>query len=88
MRQHAKIVPIGMIMQKISTSKELGALIRRERKEQRLTQEELAGLAGVGVRFIRELEAGKESCQLGLALQVASTLGLSLTISGRRDTAP
>lgn len=72
-------------MQTIADSKSLGSLVRQERKAQGLTQEELAGLTGVGVRFVRELEAGKESCQVGLALQVAKTLGLVLTVRGRRE---
>jgi y4mF family transcriptional regulator len=72
-------------MQTIADSKSLGSLVRQERKAQGLTQEELAGLTGVGVRFVRELEAGKESCQVGLALQVAKALGLVLTVRGRRE---
>lgn len=72
-------------MQTITDSKTLGSLVRQERKAQGLTQEELAGLTGVGVRFVRELEAGKESCQVGLALQVAKALGLVLTVRGRRE---
>ncbi len=68
---------------RITGSKSLGVLIRKERKAQGLTQAQLAGLTGVGVRFVRELEAGKESCQLGLAFQVVTALGLSLA-AGRR----
>jgi y4mF family transcriptional regulator len=74
-----------MIMDAITDSKSLGLLIRKERKAQRLTQEELAGLTGVGVRFVRELEAGKESCQLGRALKVAEALGLAVSVSHRRE---
>ncbi len=61
----------------------LGALVRKERKSQKLTQEQLAALAGVGVRFVRELEAGKPSCQIGRAMQVLGTLGLDLAVSRR-----
>lgn len=75
-------------MQTITDSKSLGLLIRKERKAQKLTQEQLAGLTGVGVRFVRELEAGKESCQLGRALQVAAGLGLSLAIGSRQESVP
>jgi len=67
---------------------EIGSRIRHERKRQRLTQEQLAALAGVGVRFVREVEHGKPTCQLALALQVMQTLGLSLHITapdGRSD---
>ncbi len=73
-------------MKIIATSKSLGLLIREERKTQGLTQEQLAGLTGVGIRFVRELEAGKESCQLGRALKVAAALGLSVSVSSRRET--
>ena len=61
----------------------IGSLIRHERKRQGLTQEQLAGIAGVGIRFVRELEAGKTTCQIGLALQVMRTLGLSWQINNR-----
>lgn len=74
-------------MQTIIDSKSLGLLIRKERKAQGLTQEQLAGLTGVGVRFVRELEAGKESCQLGRALQVMAALGLSVSVNSRRESA-
>ena len=72
-------------MKAILDSKSFGLLIRTERKAQKLTQEQLAGLTGVGVRFVRELEAGKESCQIGLALQVAASLGLTVSIGSRRE---
>lgn len=74
-----------MFMISVDTVTELGRLIREERKAQKLTQLQLAGLVGVGVRFVRELEAGKETCQIGRAFQVISTLGLSIAVTGRRD---
>jgi y4mF family transcriptional regulator len=83
--QHAIFVPKGMTMSAIADAKTFGAMVRAERKSQKLTQEQLAGLAGVGVRFLRELEAGKESCQLGRALQVAQTLGLIVSVNSRRE---
>lgn len=72
-------------MRMILDSKSLGLLIRTERKAQKLTQEQLAGLTGVGVRFVRELEAGKESCQIGRALQVAASLGLTVSVGRRQE---
>ena len=78
------IIPIGVIMEKIKDTKSLGMLIRQERKQQGLTQEQLAGAIGVGVRFLRELEAGKESCQIGRAMQVLAGLGLVVSV-GRRQ---
>ena len=72
-------------MTMIQDSQTLGALVRAERKRQKVTQVELASLAGVGVRFLRELEKGKESCQLGLALSVLVTLGISLNAATRAN---
>ncbi len=73
-------------MREILDSKSFGLLIRIERRAQKLTQEQLAGVAGVGVRFVRELEAGKESCQLGRAIRVAAALGLTISVSSRRES--
>ncbi|PZA10033.1 transcriptional regulator [Rhodopseudomonas palustris] len=75
-------------MQSVIDAERFGSLIRAERKAQRLTQEELAGLTGVGVRFVRELEAGKPSCQIGRALQVAAALGLTVSVGSGRERAP
>lgn len=55
----------------------LGALIRARREAAGLRMEDLAGAAGVGVRFIHDLETGKPSCQLGRSLVVAASLGLN-----------
>src|SRR5215510_5276335 len=55
-----------------------GSLIRSRRKALRMRQDQLALAAGVGRRFLIDLEAGKSSCQLGRSLMVAETLGISL----------
>lgn len=60
----------------------LGYIVKQTRKEQGLTQEQLAATTGVGVRFIRELEQGKESCHIGKALTVVSMLGIDIKIGG------
>lgn len=78
------IVPIGVIIDKVADTRNLGILIRQERKQQGLTQEQRAGMSGVGVRFLRELEAGKESCQIGRAMHVLAGLGLIVSV-GRRQ---
>ncbi len=69
----------------ITSSKALGEIIRLERKKQTLTQAELAGLSGVGIRFLQELERGKESAQIGKAMQVLHTLGLHLSVRSREE---
>lgn len=60
----------------------LGNIVKQARKEQGLTQEQLAATTGVGVRFIRELEQGKESCYIGKALTVVAMLGIDIKIGG------
>jgi y4mF family transcriptional regulator len=66
----------------LTKTQQLGQWIRQARKQQGLTQEQLAGVTGVGMRFIRVLEQGKESCHLGKTLMVLSMLGLELKING------
>jgi transcriptional regulator with XRE-family HTH domain len=56
------------ISELLKDSRELGSAIRRARKAQGLKQATLAGLCNTGLRFISELENGKPTCQLGLAL--------------------
>lgn len=57
---------------------EIGELIRKERKAQGLRQDDLAAASGVGLRFIVDLERGKETVQLGKVLAVLATLGCSI----------
>ena len=69
-------------MEQIDNTKQLGHIIREARKRQGLTQEQLAAASGVGIRFIRELEHGKESCHLIKAMTVVSMLGFRIQIDG------
>ncbi|MBR3924232.1 MAG: helix-turn-helix transcriptional regulator [Kiritimatiellae bacterium] len=66
------------------TTKELGMIIQKTRKAQGMTQPQLAMACGTGVRFIVDLEAGKETCQLGKALLVAQMLGLTVDVAGQK----
>lgn len=65
---------------KVRSPADIGALVRSTRKEQNLRQDELAGVSGVGLRFIVDLEAGKPTAQIGKVLQVLQTLGCSIDI--------
>ncbi len=65
----------------------LGKAIRRQRKLMRLTQQDAAGLCGVGERFLSELERGKESASLGKALQVIKRLGLRVILTDQKQVA-
>lgn len=57
----------------------LSSFIKYHRKKLKLTQKELAAKAGVGIRFIRELEQGKETIQLDKVNQVLTLFGFQLT---------
>jgi y4mF family transcriptional regulator len=59
---------------------EIGAIIRETRKAQGLRQDQLAAAAGVGLRFLVELEAGKPTAHLGKALQVLAALGCRVVV--------
>jgi len=58
----------------------IGKTVRDERKEMGLRQDELAAAAGVGTRFIVDLEAGKETAEIGKVITVLSALGCELEI--------
>lgn len=62
------------------TPKELGNIVRAARRDAGLRQDELAGAAGVGLRFIVDLEAGKPTSQIGKALAVLAALGCRVSI--------
>ncbi|TAD86926.1 MAG: transcriptional regulator [Bacteroidetes bacterium] len=57
----------------------LSSFIKYQRKKLTLTQKELAAKAGVGIRFIRELEQGKETLQLNKVNEVLALFGFSLS---------
>jgi y4mF family transcriptional regulator len=63
---------------------ELGAAIRKARKAQGLTQQEFADVTGVGVRFLSELERGKETAEVGLVLRVLLDAGFDVILRPRR----
>ena len=69
----------------IHSSKELGKAIRDLRRSQGVTQAQLAGLSNTGVRFISDLENGKETCQTGKMLHVLAILGVDLVIKSPYD---
>jgi transcriptional regulator with XRE-family HTH domain len=68
---------------KIYTSEELGRIIRFKRKEIGVRQEVAAGMAGVGTKFLSQLENGKETAELGKTLQVLRKMGLEVYIFPR-----
>lgn len=59
---------------------EIGKLVQSERKRQGITQLQLAGMAGTGIRLISDIENGKETVQVQKLLKVLHTLGLGLFV--------
>ena len=57
---------------------ELRELIKQKRKSLKLTQVELALKAGVGLRFLRELEQGKETLRMDKVNLVLNLFGMEL----------
>ncbi len=68
---------------KAATAADIGAAIRKKRKEDGLTLTDAAALCGVGYRFLSDLENGKPTVQMGKVLQVLTALGLDLYVASR-----
>lgn len=74
-------------MTRVANAQEIGQLVRERRKQAGLTLKDAAGMAGVGVRFLSELERGKPTLQIGLAIAVLQLFGLELHVHPRGETA-
>ena len=69
-------------MTSIRSPQQLGRALCAARKQLGLTQPQLALAAGVGVRFIVDLEAGKPTLRLVNVLRVIDALGGEIQLSG------
>ena len=69
-------------MTSIRSPQQLGDALRSARRQLKLTQPQLALAAGVGVRFIVDLEAGKPTLRLENVLRVIDALGGEIQLSG------
>lgn len=58
---------------------ELSLFIKEKRKQTNLTQSDLAQKAGVGLRFVREIEQGKSTLRLDKVNQVLRLFGHELS---------
>ena len=74
-----------MSLETIQDCAALGRKVRELRRAQKITQAQLAGLANTGVRFISDLENGKETCHIGKMLRVLETLGVDMLIRSPSD---
>jgi len=65
--------------ERVRTVAELGMLVRRARKAMKMNQSEFAAHAGVGRRFVSELEGGKASLEFDRVMACAGAAGIDLT---------
>jgi y4mF family transcriptional regulator len=75
------MLPIGRMM--IGTPTELGIALKQRRRELSLTQDALAAAIGVNRRVVGELERGKGSVRIEIALAIAQALGLDVDLRPR-----
>jgi HTH-type transcriptional regulator / antitoxin HipB len=69
--------------QSARTAKQLGAIIRRERRNRGFSQTELGKKIGLRQATISKLEAGKPATQLRTLLDVLAAMGLEIIIDER-----
>ncbi|MDE7446909.1 MAG: helix-turn-helix transcriptional regulator [Lachnospiraceae bacterium] len=62
----------------------IGKYIKEERKKAGLTQEEFAMRSGLGLRFVRELEQGKETVRLDKVNQALAMFGME-AVAGKKE---
>lgn len=63
----------------------LAQFLKEKRKQLKFTQPELAKKAGVGLRFLRELESGKETVRLDKVNQVLALFGSVMGVIKKTD---
>lgn len=71
----------------VRNTAELGTLMRVHRKSRAIALEKIAGLSNLGIRFLSEIERGKETAEIGKVLKALQTLGLEVLIQPRRGRA-
>lgn len=62
------------------TNQSLNEYVKTKRRMLGLSREEFAQKAGVGLRFLRELEQGKETLKMDKVNQVLNLLGMQLGV--------
>ena len=63
---------------KMTTNQSVASFVKSKRRHLKLTQPQLANKAGVGLRFIREMEQGKTSLKMDKVNQVLNLFGMEL----------
>ena len=62
----------------------IAVFVKQKRKEAGLTQEEFAMRSGLGLRFVRDLEQGKETVRMDKVNQALAMFGMQ-AVPGRLD---
>jgi HTH-type transcriptional regulator/antitoxin HipB len=65
------------------SSRQLGAVIQRARKQKGMSQTELAGLAGLRQELISKIETGQEGTRLSSIYALFAALDLEMVIDQR-----
>lgn len=65
----------------IRLPKYLGRAIRNTRKDKKMTQGDLAAITGTSIKFISDVERGKETVQIDKVLDLTRALGLYLYVT-------
>lgn len=73
------------MMKRTDSPSALGAAIRERRGDLGITQDDLAISIGVNRKVIGQLEGGKETVQLDIALSAARALGLNVGVEARGE---
>ena len=72
----------------IPSSQSLGLLIRAARKTQKIRMDDLAVSAAVGPVFVRDVERGKETVQLGRVFKLLRELGIQIKVDVPAEVVP
>jgi y4mF family transcriptional regulator len=67
----------------VAAPAEIGQLLRRKRKMQNLTLQEVSRHSGFSVRFISEVERGKPTAEIGKVLELLQVVGVDIFVRPR-----
>lgn len=81
MRQKSGLANQLNLPASVGTVSGVGEIVESIRKQQGLTQLDVSGLTGLGVRFMVDLEKGKPTIQMQKVLDVLAQLGLEIVIA-------
>ena len=70
----------------VRSAADIGSAIRSARKARGMTQADLGEIAGVHQPKVSEIERGKETAHLGIALRLLASLELTIEIGGKSAT--